>query len=48
MQKKKEEAVEWSLGTYVHYLDLNRWDGIRVGLGPGYGIVSGNVSGNTA
>ena len=31
----------------VQYLDLNRWDGIRVRLGGRYGIVSGNVSGNT-
>ena len=38
----------WGEPGSVQYLDLNRWDGVRVGLGPGYGIVSGNVSGNTA
>ena len=31
----------------VQYFNLNRWDGVRVRLGPGYGIVSGNASGNT-
>ena len=45
-----ELVVEWSIyrkwagPRNVQYLDLNRWDGVRVGLGPGYGIVSGNTA----
>ena len=31
----------------VQSLQLNGWDGIRVRLGPGYGIVSGDASRNT-
>ena len=31
----------------VQFLQLNGWDGIRVKLGLGHGIVSGNISRNT-